>query len=154
VREPGDAGGEQRAVERLLAAVCEWARGEPRVAAVALVGSWARGAARPDSDVDLVVLTAVPDAFLGDAGFADRFGRVAQRSVECFGRVTALRVHYAGGPELELGFATPDWAAAPLDAGTRRVAADGLRALFDPGGLLDALSDGAGDAPPPRRRAS
>jgi predicted nucleotidyltransferase len=142
VREPGDAGEARRAVERLLAVVCEWARSEPRVAAVALVGSWARGAARPDSDVDLVVLTPSPDDFLRDAGFAGRFGRVERSSVEDFGRVTSLRVHYAGGRELEFGFATPDWAATPLDEGTRRVAAGGLRALHDPCGLLDALRDG------------
>jgi hypothetical protein len=33
--------------------------------------------------------------------------------------------------EVEFGFAAPDWAAMPLDDGTRRVVAGGLRLLLD-----------------------
>jgi tRNA nucleotidyltransferase (CCA-adding enzyme) len=72
------AGPEARAgaarIEALLRAVAAWAAAEPRVAAVALVGSHARGAARPDSDVDLVVLADEVEAFVSDASWVSSFG--------------------------------------------------------------------------------
>ena len=37
----------------------------PGIVGIALVGSWARAAGRPDSDVDLIVLTSEQDALLG-----------------------------------------------------------------------------------------
>lgn len=123
-------------VDALLAAAAAWARARPDVVALALVGSHARDAARPDSDVDLVVLCRDPAALLADRSWARRFGPVARETVEDWGAVTSLRVAYDGGPEVEYGLARPSWAALPLDPGTRRVAADGLRALHDPAGLL------------------
>ena len=44
-------------VRLLLATLREWAEGRPDVVAVVLVGSWARGDARMDSDVDVELLT-------------------------------------------------------------------------------------------------
>jgi hypothetical protein len=56
--------------------------------------------------------------------------------------VTSLRVRYADGLEVEFGFAAPDWAAAPLDAGTRRVLEGGVRVVFDRGVVLRAVGRG------------
>ncbi|HEU5369760.1 MAG TPA: nucleotidyltransferase domain-containing protein, partial [Ktedonobacterales bacterium] len=47
----------------LLTLFARWAALREEIVALALVGSYARGAARPDSDVDLVVLTTDPDSF-------------------------------------------------------------------------------------------
>jgi 8-oxo-dGTP pyrophosphatase MutT (NUDIX family) len=44
-------------VESILAGITCWAASRRDLCAVALVGSWARGAARDDSDIDLVLLT-------------------------------------------------------------------------------------------------
>ena len=47
-------------VERLLRQVVAWAAEQDEVQAVVLVGSYARGDARADSDVDLVLLVEDP----------------------------------------------------------------------------------------------
>ncbi|MDQ6821929.1 MAG: nucleotidyltransferase domain-containing protein [Actinomycetota bacterium] len=47
-------------VEALLARLARWSRERPDVRAVALVGSWAYGAPRADSDVDVVLLSHEP----------------------------------------------------------------------------------------------
>ena len=49
-------------MESLLERAASWASTRGDVAALALVGSWARGAPRADSDVDLVLLTVDPPA--------------------------------------------------------------------------------------------
>ena len=43
-----------------------WTEAEPSWRALALVGSWARGVAREDSDLDLVVLTDQPASWTAD----------------------------------------------------------------------------------------
>ena len=44
-------------VDLILAQVVEWAANRADISAIALVGSWARGAARPNSDIDILFLT-------------------------------------------------------------------------------------------------
>jgi predicted nucleotidyltransferase len=123
-----------------LAAVAAWAAARGDIAAVALVGSHARGAATAESDIDLVVLTPDAAKYLNDHSWATAFGAVERASVEDYGAVTSLRVHFADGLETEFGFAAPDWAQPPLDAGTAEVVRGGLRALYDPHGLLAELA--------------
>src|SRR5882762_6260799 len=50
-------------ITSLLTILVRWAANESRILAIALVGSYAQGKARPDSDVDLVILTSTPEAF-------------------------------------------------------------------------------------------
>jgi hypothetical protein len=127
-------------VTAFLEDVGRWAAGAPGVQAVALVGSYAAGRARPDSDVDLVVLLDDPRRLLGERAWLEEFGVVAATAVEDWGAVTSLRVHYAGGLEVEWGLAGVSWAGVgPVDPGTARVVRDGLVPLHDPGGLLARL---------------
>jgi uncharacterized protein len=123
-------------IENLLVAVKRWAEDQPEIQGVLLVGSHARGTARPDSDVDLVILTDNPKRYLDSASFAEDWGAVSKWQVEDWGKVTALRVWYADGLEVEYGFALPDWAAQPLDPGTRQVIAEGMRVVFDRVGTI------------------
>ena len=51
-------------MESLLERAASWASTRGDVAALALVGSRVRGAARADSDVDLVLLTVDPLAYV------------------------------------------------------------------------------------------
>jgi len=120
--------------------VREWARDRADLRAVALVGSWARGTARADSDVDIVLLTETPSAYLDDAAWAQPFGAVEVLRTQRFGVLTERRMQLRSGLVVEFGVVTPAWASTtPLDDGTARVVADGLVALHDPGGLLSAL---------------
>jgi len=114
-----------------------WAAGRENVGAVALVGSWARGEAREDSDVDLVVLT--------DAEAGDWINELAPEAEVVrhgtWGVVTERRLRLPSGLEIEVGIAPPSWATtSPIDPGTRRVAETGFRALYDPDDLLEELA--------------
>jgi len=54
-------------IEEFLGAIADWASAQSDVQAVARVGSCARGAAGPDSDIDLVLPVANPQKYLSDA---------------------------------------------------------------------------------------
>jgi predicted nucleotidyltransferase len=116
--------------------VVAWASGQNDVQGIALVGSFAREAARDDSDIDLVILTEQPAKYLDDVKWIERFGPVEKHQSEEYGKLISIRVWYQSGVEVEYGITTPDWAAVPLDAGTRRVISDGMIVLFERGNLL------------------
>lgn len=129
----------KRPVWEFLQGVTAWAGRQPSIMGVALVGSHARGEARPDSDIDLVLLCTNPSDFLDQPAWLQRFGELERWQTECWGRVTSLRVHYHAGFEVEFGITTPAWAELPVDAGTRGVVAHGMRTLLDRDGLLARL---------------
>jgi predicted nucleotidyltransferase len=45
--------------ERILQIIVDWAKKQPTIQAVAVVGSHARGTARAESDIDLVLLVTI-----------------------------------------------------------------------------------------------
>ena len=129
-----------RPVAEILSGVRSWAASQAGVVGVALVGSHARGEARPDSDVDLVLLCQAPDDLVRDTSWVRGFGEVTAIQVEQWGRVTSLRVYYLDGVEVEFGLTTSEWAEIPADPGTRNVIAPGMRVLFDRDGALGRLT--------------
>jgi predicted nucleotidyltransferase len=127
-------------VARLIEDVQAWALERPDVLGAALVGSYARQAASPDSDVDLVILCESPSDLLRSSGWVGRFGEPDRIAGEDWGRVTSLRVWYADGLEVEFGIADRAWASAPLDNGTRQVIDDGCAILFDRGSAFSGMA--------------
>lgn len=114
----------------------------------ALIGSHARGQARPDSDVDLPVVTTAPRAYFEDVDWVAAFGSPETIALEQWGAVTSLRVRFERGPEVELGVTTPQWLEPdPVDPGTARVVRDGFRILLDRSGLLRDLVASLQDPP-------
>jgi hypothetical protein len=73
------ASAERRAeMDVICRSVVMWARSRPEVVAVGLAGSWPRGTARMDSDLDIVVLTDAAERFVGrDAWASEAVGRPA-----------------------------------------------------------------------------
>lgn len=128
-------------VSKLLDQVVSWAAHREDVHAVGLAGSWARGTATRESDVDLVLIVENVDELLNDNGWLPRFGEVAAASKEDWGLLQSRRVHYGDGLEVEFGLTTTQWAAVPLDPGTSRVVADGFEVLYDPDGLLHRCAE-------------
>lgn len=122
-----------------LGKVAAWAAAQPDVVGVALVGSHARGAATPESDVDVMILTTNVEKYFQSEAWASLFGQFERAEVEHWGVVETLRCFYGDGLELEFNFASPDWAAIPVDAGTRRVVSDGMQILFDPRDILGSV---------------
>jgi hypothetical protein len=131
-------------VERLLSAIRAWIELGHAVRGLALVGSYARGMARPDSDIDVLLLVENPAAFPA-GGWLDEIDwpRIGASPADSrliqYGVVWSNHVRLDNSLEVELSFAPLSWAAArPLDLGTRQVISDGCRILYDPDGLLGA----------------
>lgn len=108
-----------------------WALKQPDILGVAIVGSFARGQARNDSDLDLIVITAEPKGYLLRTDWVDNFGKVNEIRQEDFGLVQVVRVFYEGGLEVEFGITTAQWLTVPMDAGTERVLKDGYKVCID-----------------------
>ena len=141
---PGRPGPEPARIERVLERAVAWARQQPDIRGLALVGSWARGTARADSDVDLVVLTSRPGRYLADDHWTAALGDAEVVHTQGWGVLTERRLLLDGDLEVEVGITEPAWATTdPVDPGTRRVVTDGLRILHDPDGRLAALADAA-----------
>ena len=96
-------------VRAFLQSVVEWAKTEPDLMALALVGSHARGEASPQSDVDLILLLRNPKEYLKDRNWISEFGEPGHIVQEDWGKVTSLRVLYADGLEIEYGLSNLDW---------------------------------------------
>ncbi len=128
-------------VRKFLEHFTAWARDRCDILAVALVGSYARGAARSDSDIDLVIITTNRAQYLSDIRWTARFGEPARNQTEDYGLVTSLRVWYSDGLEVEYGFTDERWVALPLDKGTRQVIADGMQVLFERRDVLSRHQD-------------
>jgi streptomycin adenylyltransferase len=126
-------------IDLFLLDLRQWAEQQKQIAGVLLVGSHARGQAREDSDVDVVLLALNLERYLEDRAWVGQFGAVARVEEEDWGRVTSLRVWYAGGLEVEFSWTEPDWASLPPDPGTQRVVSDGARIVWDREGMLAAL---------------
>ncbi|GAA2503303.1 hypothetical protein GCM10023100_11040 [Actinocorallia cavernae] len=145
-------------VREFLDRLTRWAGTHEDVVGVLLVGSYARGATRPDSDVDVVLLTADPAPYLTDAtepdaaqpdafesegtwtGWADELGLGRLVRTRAWGPITERRYTLVPGLEVEFGIGGPGWARTdPVDPGTRRVVAEGARTLYDPRRVLAEL---------------
>lgn len=128
--------------QQLIDNLVTWSRGDPRVLALALCGSFARGEQRPDSDIDVCLLTGKPATLLDDRDWIDGLGGEARiaGAVEDYKLVQSLRVFY-GGIEVEFGITDIAWATPPIDAGTAAVINDGLKILYDPEGRLRSAAE-------------
>jgi hypothetical protein len=124
--------------DELIDKVTSWSKRDDRVIAAGVCGSHARGAARPDSDIDFCILTPDPGSLLEDRTWIHEFGADAEvpGPTEDYNLVQSIRVFY-GATEAEFGVTEQAWAQLPMDPETAGVINNGLRILYDPEGLLD-----------------
>ena len=94
-------------IRDFLNAFVNWAVVQDDVQAIALVGSYSRGAARDDSDIDLVLLTDQPQKYLEDLKWIERFGVVEKYQTEDYGKLISSRVWYLNSYEVEYGITMP-----------------------------------------------
>ncbi|MGI5233614.1 nucleotidyltransferase domain-containing protein [Actinoallomurus sp. CA-142502] len=126
-------------VENVIARVTRWAAERDDVLGLLLAGSYARDAAGPDSDLDLILLTKEIDRY-ADGTWADELDLGELTRVQTWGPITERRFLTGAGLEVELNIGSSDWARTdPVDPGTRRVVTDGVRILHDPEGALTRL---------------
>ncbi|MFD7260127.1 nucleotidyltransferase domain-containing protein [Streptomyces sp. NPDC059874] len=126
-------------IREVITRVTTWARGREDIVGLLLVGSCARGAARPDSDIDIVLLTT--DALrYAESAWARELGLGDLIRTQAWGPVTEWRYSTGSGLEVEIGITSPTWAKTdPVDPGTHRVVTDRARLLHDPAGILADL---------------
>jgi len=125
--------------EKYIEKVRQWACGEDRVSAMALVGSHARQQAKLASDIDFVIISDDVARLEKDISWTNLFGMVQRQTKEKWGNVTVIRVFYVDGQEIEFGLASKSWAAIPVDVGTKRAAKDGIVILKDRDKILEKL---------------
>lgn len=126
-------------IKEFIEAVKLWATSKPDVHAVALVGSYARGAARITSDIHLIIILDDPRSYLENTNWLQSFGMPERQHLEDYGSVTSLRVWFRDGKEVEFGLTTPAWIKSPLDEGTRQTIRDGMLVVFEREPTLRAL---------------
>jgi hypothetical protein len=129
---------------RVANAVADWASAQADIRGLTIIGSHARGAARPDSDIDLTALALDPKAFKADTVWPHAIAWPGMRLInwadESYGVVWSRRIRFEPSCEVELSFGPLSWAALnPVDLGTRRIVLDGFRVLYDPDGLMTRL---------------
>lgn len=137
--------------EKIIALSATWFQGREDVLGLALVGSYARGTAQPDSDIDIVILSMTPQAYRTDMSWPSRLPwdeigvTVKSMRDQDYGLLWSRHVMLSSGQEIEYGFASSEWASIdPVDEGTLQVLSAGHRILYDAGGLLRILSEYAG----------
>jgi len=96
-------------VASFLNELTAWAATRPDIAAIALIGSHARGTVQPRSDVDLVMLCSSVDELLG-GDWPTLFGEIESSSIEDYGALKSRRIFYRNGLEVEFGIAERSWA--------------------------------------------
>ncbi|HZX03720.1 GNAT family N-acetyltransferase [Kribbella sp.] len=133
-------------VDEVVDQAVRWAADRADIRGLAMVGSWARDAARMTSDLDVIVLTDVPERYLENDDWLDAFGAVGVVRRQQWGPyLTEIRIVRASGLEVEVGITATAWAGTtPVDPGTRRVITDGVRVLHDPERLLADLVGACG----------
>lgn len=112
---------------------------------MALGGSHARNEARPDSDIDFLIICHDISQLVDDLTWVKRFGEIASCGKEQWGVVTSIRVVYADGQEIEFGLAPLSWADIPVDEGTYQVVSDGMMILTDSSNILGKLKKAVSD---------
>ena len=132
-------------VQALLSRASAWAAQRHDIRALALVGSWARGTARQDSDVDLILLSVEPETYVDGSDWLRGLAEGSLLAPKPWGAITERRLVLTGGLELDIGIGTPSWAGvSPADQGTQSVVARGFGSLYDPDDLLARLAEVCG----------
>lgn len=119
---------------RLKGFLCElktFSERDPRIESVIMVGSYARGTNREDSDLDLCIITADKGEMVKNPDFVKEFGIPDKMRTEYYGACTSVRVWYKDGMEVEFGLVEPSWLSQPLDEGTSSVLRDGYKVIVD-----------------------
>lgn len=125
--------------QEIIDRITRWAANRQDIVGLLLVGSYARNAARPDSDIDIVLLTTDQTQYFNNT-WANELALGELVRTQAWGPITERRYATASGVEVEIGIGSPEWAQTdPVDPGTHRVVADGARSLHDPAGVLASL---------------
>ncbi|MGJ5752069.1 nucleotidyltransferase domain-containing protein [Streptomyces puniciscabiei] len=117
-------------INEVIDRITRWARGRDDIVGLLLAGSCARNAARPDSDIDIVLLTTDGSRYLLEDAWTVEPGLGEVIRTQSWGPITERRCSTASGLEVELGIGSPAWVRPaawpaqkrrPREAGSRTV---------------------------------
>ena len=138
-------------VSAFAEALTAWGDEQPTWRALALVGSWARGQARPDSDLDILIVTTEMQRWIASSSWLEGLGSqsvglpTGASTLEHYGVARSWRLWFGPQIEIEATLVDLDWANhSPVDEGTRRVIAGGIQVLRDKDGVLEELKKAVG----------
>ena len=109
----------------------EYATNTSHIESIIIVGSYARGTNRENSDLDIIIITSNKLEMIANQDFTQFWGKVYKQQTEYYGACTSIRVWYKDGKEIEFGIVEPSWISMPLDTGTYKVLSDGYRIIVD-----------------------
>lgn len=118
-------------IEDFINQLKKYAKAAPHIESVIVVGSYARGTNREDSDIDIVVITSDKAGMIARQDFTKKFGKICRQQTEYYGACTSVRAWYEDGKEVEFGIVEPSWISAPLDDGTIKVLSGGYKIIID-----------------------
>ena len=114
-----------------IKSVKKWLEKEGDIKAALLIGSYARGEERIDSDVDFIFVVDDIEHWTKNTSWVKKFGKVLSVSSEQFEEVSALRVYYQDTNELEFGFVNEEWLQKPYVKATQEALDSGMKVLLD-----------------------
>lgn len=117
--------------EEFISKLKEYAENTSHIESVLIVGSYARGTNKENSDLDIVIITSNKSDMITNQDFTQEFGEVCKQQTEYYGACTSIRVWYSDGKEVEFGIVEPSWVTIPLDTGTYQVLSDGYKLIVD-----------------------
>ncbi len=131
----------------ILDIAVEFAQSNPEVMTMALCGSYARGEAKPDSDIDFSIIVKDKMKFKATEWVEKLNLKNLNERLEFFedkeyGSVWSRHVFLESKIEIEFSFADISWADTEnLDEGTKKVVTDGYKIIYDPQHILKKLVD-------------
>jgi predicted nucleotidyltransferase len=131
-----------REVDAIASRVRRLVDSQDEVQAAIVVGSYAYGRPRMDSDIDIILALADRSRWVSEDAWATQLlGEPFQLVHEQdWGPLRERRLQTASGLEVEFGLVTSEWFATPVDPGTAKVLTDGCLILTDRKGFAgDAL---------------
>jgi hypothetical protein len=139
-------------IDSILETVVSWAETRSEILALALVGSYARGEATTDSDIDLMVITHLPEFFrqnhdwMHDINWEFVNYKILTFNDAQYGVVWSRHIYLTSlnnefnNIKVEISFGLPTWASInPIDSGTFNVVSRGCKILYDSQGVLTNL---------------
>ncbi len=120
----------------------DWFKSQKNILGILVIGSYARGEQKVDSDLDIMILCDEYVKYIEDRDWLTNFGAIKSSKLENWGATKSLRVFFENGDEVEFGFSTNSWANTnPIDNGTKEVMNGGYKVLYDPKRILKKLSE-------------